>query len=70
MQEMQETQVRSLGQEDLLGEEMATYSNILALETNREIILLFLRLHPSTASQTLLLTMMVTPFLLSDSSPQ
>ena len=30
MQEMQETQVRSLGQEDLLGEEMATYSNILA----------------------------------------
>ena len=37
-----------------------------ALETNREIILLFLRLHPSTASQTLLLTMMATPFLLRD----
>ena len=27
-----------------------------------EIILLFLRLHPSTAFQTLLLTMMATPF--------
>ena len=26
----QETQVRSLGQEDLLGEEMATHSSILA----------------------------------------
>ena len=36
-----------------------------ALET--EIILSFLRLHPSTAFQTLLLTMMVTPFLLRDS---
>ena len=30
MQEMQETQVRSLGQEVPLGEEMATHSNILA----------------------------------------
>ena len=30
MQEIQETQVRSLGQEDLLEEEMATYSSILA----------------------------------------
>ena len=27
---MQETQVQSLGQEDLLEEEMATYSSILA----------------------------------------
>ena len=40
----------------------------LALET--EIILLFLRLHPNTAFWTLLLTMMVTPFLLRDSCPQ
>ena len=30
MQEMQETQVQSLGQEDPLEEEMATCSNILA----------------------------------------
>ena len=29
---MQETQVRSLGQEDPLGKEMATYSSILAWE--------------------------------------
>ena len=32
-----------------------------------EIIVSFLRLHLSTAFQTLLLTMMATPFLLSDS---
>ena len=32
--------------------------------------LLFLRLHPSTAFQTVLLTMMATPFLLRDSCPQ
>ena len=32
MQEMQETQVQSLGQEDSLEEGMATYSNILAWE--------------------------------------
>ena len=38
-----------------------------ALET--EIILSFLRLHPSTAFWTLLLTMMATPFLLRDSYP-
>ena len=30
MQEMQETQVQSLGQEDPLEKEMATYSSILA----------------------------------------
>ena len=30
MQEMQELQVQSLGQEDLLEEEMAAYSSILA----------------------------------------
>ena len=30
MQETQETQVRSLGQEDTLEEGMATHSNILA----------------------------------------
>ena len=35
-----------------------------------EIILSFLRLHPSTAFWTLLLTMMATPFLLRDSCPQ
>ena len=39
-----------------------------ALET--EFILSFLRLHPSTAFWTLLLTMMSTPFLLRDSYPQ
>ena len=36
----------------------------------KQIILSFLRLHPSTAFQTLLLTMMATPFLLRDSCPQ
>ena len=35
-----------------------------------EIILSFLRLHPSTAFQTLLLTVRLTPFLLRDSCPQ
>ena len=35
-----------------------------------EIILSFLRLHPSTAFQTLLLTMRATPFLLRDSCSQ
>ena len=35
-----------------------------------EIILSFLRLHPSTAFQILLLTMMATVFLLRDSCPQ
>ena len=35
-----------------------------------EIILLFLRLHPNTAFQTLLLARMATPFLLKDSCPQ
>ena len=35
-----------------------------------EVILSFLRLHPSTAFQTLLSTMMATPFLLRDSCPQ
>ena len=45
------------------------YSDIewFALET--EIILSFLRLHPSTAFQTPLLTMRATPFLLRDSCP-
>ena len=47
-----------------------------ALETNRDLsviffflILSFLRLHPSTAFQTLLLTMRAIPFLLRDSCP-
>ena len=35
-----------------------------------EIFLSFLRLHPSTAFWTFLLTMMATPFLLRDSCPQ
>ena len=35
-----------------------------------EIILSFLRLHPSTAFWALLLTMMATPFLIRDSFPQ
>ena len=35
-----------------------------------EIILSFLKLHPSTAFRSLLLTMMATPFLLRDSCPQ
>ena len=39
-----------------------------ALET--EIVLSFLILHPSTAFQTLLLTMIATPFLLRDFSPK
>ena len=37
---------------------------------NEQIILSFLRLHPSTAFWTLLLTMMAAPFLLRDSCPQ
>ena len=40
-----------------------------ALETNRDHSVV-LRLHPSTAFQTLLLTMMATPFLLRYSCPQ
>ena len=40
-----------------------------ALETNRKHSVV-LRLHPSTAFQTLLLTMMVTSFLLRDFCPQ
>ena len=36
----------------------------------REIFLSFLRLHPSTAFWTLLLTMRAAPFLLRDSCPQ
>ena len=35
MQETQETQVQSLGQEDPLEEEMATHSNILAWKIPR-----------------------------------
>ena len=40
-----------------------------ALETNRDHSVV-LRLHPSIAFWTLLLTMMATPFLLRDSCPQ
>ena len=43
---------------------------MVCLWNEAEIILSFLRLHPSTAFQTLLLTMMATPFLLRDSCPQ
>ena len=35
MQEIQETRVRSLGQEDPQKEEMTTYSNILAWEMDK-----------------------------------
>ena len=35
MQELQETRVQSLGQEDPLEEEMATHSSILAWKTPR-----------------------------------
>ena len=47
------------------------YCNIewFALEMNQDHSA-FLKLYPSTAFQTLLLTMMVTPFLLRDSCPQ
>ena len=41
----------------------------LALEMNRDYFVI-LRLNPSTAFWTLLLTMMATPFLLKDSYPQ
>ena len=34
MQEIQEAQVQSLGQEDLLEKEMVTHSNILAWKTS------------------------------------
>ena len=40
-----------------------------ALEMNRDHSVIF-ELHPSTAFQTLLLTMTATPFLLRDSCPQ
>ena len=47
------------------------YSIVNDLSWKRtEIILSFLRLHPSTAFWTLLLTMVATPFLLRDSGPQ
>ena len=43
------------------------YCDIECFALKTEIILLFSRLHPSTAFWTLLLTMMATPFLLRDS---
>ena len=46
------------------------YYNIEWFASETEIILSFLRLHPSTAFCTLLLTIMVTPFLLRHSCPQ
>ena len=42
---------------------------LFALEMNRDHSIIF-ELHPSTSFQTLLLTMMATPFLLRDSCPQ
>ena len=36
MQEMQETKVRSLGQEDLLAEVMTTHSSILAWRIHKQ----------------------------------
>ena len=46
------------------------YCDIEWFALEAEIILSFLRLHPSTAFQTLLLTMMATPFLLSYDQPR
>ena len=43
---------------------------MVCLGNKQEIILLILRLHPSIAFQTLLLTMMATPFLLRVACPQ
>ena len=40
-----------------------------ALDMNRDHSVIF-EMHPNTAFQTLLLTMMTTPFLLRDSFPQ
>ena len=46
------------------------YRDIEWFSLETEIILLFLRLHPSTEFRTLLLTMIATPYLLKDSCPQ
>ena len=80
---MQETRVRSLGQEDPLEKEMAIHSSILAWKipwTEEPGWLQSMGMQrvrhdwvPSlhfTAFWTLLLTMMATPFLLRDSCPQ
>ena len=48
-------------------ERMPGFDLTLSAPKSEEIILSFLRLHPSTAFQTVLLTMMATPFLLRDS---
>ena len=55
----------------LIGEQTwitVIFNGLLWKQT--EIILSLLRLHPSTAFRTLLLTMLPTPFLLRDSCPQ
>ena len=53
------------------GQGIDLYYHDIELPWKRtEIILSFLRLHPSTAFWTLLLTMMATPFLLRDSCLQ
>ena len=49
MQEMQETWVQSLGQEDPLEEETATHSSILARESHEQ---RSLAVHGVTKSQT------------------
>ena len=55
----------------LVGLHRTVQLQLLGLPWKRtEIFLSVLRLHPSTAFQTLLLTMMATPFLLRDSCPQ
>ena len=46
------------------------YSDIELFALETEIILSFLRLHPSTAFRTLLLTMRAAPLLLKDSCSQ
>ena len=57
-----------------MTEQLSTTAAIVMLNNlpwkQTKITLLFLRLHPSVAFQTLLLTMMATPFLLRDSCSQ
>ena len=50
--EMRETQVRSLGREDPLEKEMATYSSILAWRISMEREIWWATVHLVTKSQT------------------
>ena len=62
----------ALTRQTFVGKVMSLLFNMLSRFPWKriKIILSFLRLHPSTAFRTLLLTMMATPFLLRDSCPQ